>query len=278
MSDTELFYVRYIFVKNSRNPCSARGVILHHLWEMYGFDLSRPAGQLVRYSAMATLIVCLAGRHASHLPREYYEYMAQFHKGLRKAVRENLVDESHLLSLFLITECTTFLPQPDANEYQTYVGVFCAVLENLILRCPYPRRKPIWTFVLCSLRRHHWLLWPVNDASDAQANSLQLLDRQLPGYEDGSKEVLFKSTSHPCRQFDRTQGLCHLNTMDVRISIETRFRLTYRHRVVNGTTIEDEDDFRKFLHDVCTCTNGFEKYKYLDEIFEVISPKLKLLI
>jgi hypothetical protein len=207
---------------------------------------------------------------------DYYEYLSDFQEGLLKVMRNNSVDESHFFALFLIVDSTRrYSMNIDPNEaaaYHTYLNIFRSVLESLIRQHPRTHRKPMWRFSLSFIRRLLVSSVAVRDR-DMLLRSLDPLDAELPGnynYEN----LLTASQLFYAPQIDNSI-LHYWNVRDILISLGANFRLTYLDQLSQPSAlapeicIQKEKEFVKFLYDVRNRSNNFEKFQYIDRLFEV---------
>jgi len=108
--------------------------------------------------------------------------------------------------------------------------------------------------------------------------SLDSLDNELPGNYN-YESFWTASQLHSPPRIDNSL-LHYWNVEDLVISLRTNFRLTYLDSFTKpsacGTDIliEKEKDFSKFLYDLRHRSNTFQKFHYIDGLFEV--PLLSL--
>lgn len=274
LSARDLYYLRYLVANNSACCFTALGTIFRYLWTSFGFNLAS-SSPLLRYSAMASAAMDISCRSGGAIPLEYYEYVSLFHDGLLSAIKENNVDETHLFALSLAVHnplLYSLYPSEASAPYYTYLNLFCATLDHLIANTQNCPPKPIWSFTLLFLRRTYAYpqgLTAIDHDSDTQLYRMHLLNTRLPAPNnfDGMFEPSFYFTEEGSdfafRYFwDVTDILC---------SLQSNFRILYRHRSNEPSNTGADNDFAQLLEAVRTRTNGFERLRYMDDLFEVRS-------
>jgi hypothetical protein len=206
---------------------------------------------------------------------DYYEYISDFQEGLLNVMKSNSVDESNLFALFLVIHSARQYSRIDPNEeaaYHTYINMFCAVLRHLIRQHPKTHRKPLWRYSLSFVRRTLYRTLATPD-EDILLLSLDSLDAELPG--NYSYQNLFTASPlYYTPQIDNS-SLHNWNVRDILISLAANFRITYLDQFSNPSAlateirIEKEKEFVKLLYDVRHRSNTFEKFQYIDRLFEV---------
>ena len=205
---------------------------------------------------------------------DYYEYLSDFQEGLLKVIKNNSVNESHLFALFLIIDSTNQYCRIDPNEVgarHTYLNLFCAVLAHLLRQHPRAHRKPVWRFALSFIRRMLYLSLATRD-QDVLLLSLDSLDVELPG--NYSFQNLFTASQLHTPQIDNSI-LHYWNVEDIKASLGAGFRLTYLDQLNKPSALateirlSKENEFVKLLYDVRHRSNTFEKFRYIDRLFEV---------
>ena len=274
VSSEGLYYLRYVFADYYPEPFSIVGAILSYLWNSYGFDFSNSSTPLLRYSVMASAAIFQSKKDGGRVRFKYYEYLSHFHQGLLRAIKSNTVDETHLFALFFIIVSSRTYSSFDPSESEsgyTYCNVFCAVMEQLIGQHEYPDRKQVWRLALSYLRRCS--AYPPTDTvivhdSEAQIQLMYFLDTQLPGnYTFDNMTVIPCQFSIP--EIDKDSILHFWNVIDVILSVRTSFQLTYRNQITGHWPMEKETAFIQFLDAARSRSDGFQKFQYLDEVFEV---------
>jgi len=213
------------------------------------------------------------------LSTDYYEYLSNVHEGLFQLLKTELVDEIHIFALFIIIEFTQRYCELDPSEseaFHTYVKIFSAVLQRLIQQHTYIHRKPVWRFVVTCLRRmnaYRPQLTPSVRDSGMLLEALDMFDAELPG--NYNFEDLWVRRHGDCTlQID--DSLIHSwNVEDMILSLKTGFKRAYLYQFNRASTldsktvIERETDFIELLHNIRYRSKTFEKFQYIDQLFEV---------
>lgn len=229
---------------------------------------------------MASAAMDISWQSRGAIPLEYYEYVSRFHNGLLKAINENAVDETHLFALSLAVHNPLLysLDTDEAHEaYYTYLNLFCATLDHMIDDARTNSPKPIWNFTLQFVRRTY--AYPhdpaaVNHDSDTQLYRMHLLNTKLPVLNsfDGMFEPSFFFTEEGADFAFRY----YWDVVDILCSLQSNFRILYRRRPNDCSNTEADKGFARLLGYVRSRTNGFERLRYMDELFEV-NPSRKAL-
>ena len=156
---------------------------------------------------------------------------------------------------------------------ETFSKLFCAVLQSLIRQRPYTHRKPLWRFVLTCFRRVAAILvYPSSEVLDPLFYEGNLLDAELPG--NYSYQDLWVSGLEYCT-FLVDDSLIHAwNIEDIVLSLKTGFRRAFLPQlrqlsIFDDETINDREMNFIRLFAVRHRSNMFEKYRYIDNLFEV---------
>lgn len=273
LSTNELYYLRYLFVRQARAPSSVFGTTFRYLWHLYNFNLSCPSTPVLRYSALArSIILHVRETNMNDFPVEHYEYMSRFLQELRKAINNNTVDEAHLFAVFLAIYPNSWRDPERSGAYYTLLGVFCAILQHLDFL--YPKSpsnylaRHVWRYMLSYLRRicaRRNRSMVTNQQSVTQSYTMHLLDMRLRERYDTRDQVhrvLFDVDQYPHRH-------CFWNAWDLIDSLRASFGMIYAGEAGKSEMIDKESSLRRLIHAIHGRTDGFEMFKHLDEIQEV---------
>jgi len=284
LSVDDLRYLRIIFayyaIEDPNRP-SVHGKTFRFLWETYGFNFLHSRTPILIYSALAFGAL----NEHSHLKAvaistKYYQYMSQFLAELRKAIRENAIEETHLFAVclavwngsYVIRQC----PKEADDSYYLFVGVLCAVLDQLLVdklssaRSGYPGQH-LWRYLLSYIRRsyqHPRLYDPNRQDPYDKYHALHLLDMKLLG-DNGTHQTI---VARPNEQISFDIGGSRFSHYWDVTDITASLRAVFNHAYCPGAnTFVAGSELSSLIKAIRSRTGGFEKFKYLDRDFEVLT-------
>ena len=120
LSAQELFYFRYLYSKNAPQPFSVDGTLLRYLWGTYGLKFSNLSKQSLRYVIMSFAAINIAWDCRQPIPTDYYENLSRFHESMSRALKENIIDETHLVALYYAIRCSNIYSMLDTLHVQVF--------------------------------------------------------------------------------------------------------------------------------------------------------------
>ena len=277
----DLYYLRMIFSRHSRWINPVHSTAFHYLWQAYSFNLSFSSNCVLRYSALAFEVIShvVFDRHILSqvdFPLEYYEYTSQFLNGLRKAIKENTIDETHLFAVFfavLTGRMTAWFEPEESNTYFTYLGVFCSTLEHLINRQAKARRTnstPLWRLLLSHIRRlHRFLRSFATVTQDPRTHfyPMHLLDIKIPWSNE--MDPIVATLPGLALNIKWCSFLHCWDVTDLTMSFQSAFNHICRRPAGTTAAIDTATALKRLIDSIRRGSDGFEKFKYLDGIYQV---------
>ena len=220
----------------------------------------------------------------SRLPiaTDYYENLSRFHESMSRALKEDIIDESHLVALHYAIRCSKMHSMLDtlhvqASETRIYSDAFVAVLKHLSRQFSTSTIFPsqyIWKFMLSFLRRTYPITLAIYaDSVEDSVNrqySMHLVDIKLPG-DATNLGIVERIIGYP----DSKYSYVYWDTRDMISSLKAGFMWSYS---VQRYSSGPQADFAisNMLDAISNQTDGFEKLGFLRNELEVLQAVFKI--
>jgi len=280
LTPREVHYLTYMHSSILEAPESIAGTVFRSLWHVYDVTLSNPDlnSDVLRSSVLASTVVSIASRTRQDVPvKEYAYYKGYFYTDLLRAMKGKTFDETHLFGLYFIIGNARW---ESDKEFETHLYGFCQIMEELILQSRKTgkqfRLQHIWRLMLSYFRRSyavypsHSAITGATEKKDAQLLAMHNLDLQLKsklnlgGSVNSCDGSSYYSGEPRCRRLSPGWDV-----MDVLSSLKAKFRTLYHRGDPEPPSPETNSDFGKFLEAIREGIDGFERFRYLHNTFEV---------
>ena len=274
-SPLELHYLRAARFQWSPQPFAVHGMVLKHMWDTYGFDLSH-GSDAMRFAVMG-LSVGLSSFRSHFLPTEFVEYLNLSHQNLVKDFNRDNINETHLFAIHFLTECygiyRAIIGGPSGG-YEMYCQKFCHALEYLVGRhttetdAQYPLQH-LWRYLLSRRRRLYG--WgcdnPPYPDSDEQIYRMHSLDTALSLQPAGPRNTAMPSY-YPKLGEDNTYLHYFWDVTDMLQSLKAGFRMCYSKQFGTSRRLEISH-FEGLINSAVYRTDEFSRFEYLEQKYMV---------